>query len=114
MIGVPRIWLQAIFSVFLGLMVTAFVGVGVYTFYPPPQEALTLQIQDLDRREVTIRDSRPPDQLTEADRAQIQAVNEERNRLKDALREARDEWARMTSIVLIVFATIVMAVSLGS
>lgn len=113
MTGMPRIWLQAIFSVFLGLMVTAFVGVGVYTFYPPPQEALTLQIQDLDRLEVTIRDSRPPDQLTEADRAQIQALNDERNRLNDALRETRDEWARITSVVLIMFATVVMTVSLG-
>ena len=112
MADTPRIWLQMIFSFFLGLMVTAFVGVGVYTFYPPPQEALTLQLQELDRREVAIRDSRPPDQLTVADRAQIQAVNEERNRLTDTLREARDGWARITSIVLIAFATLVMAVSL--
>ena len=27
---------RTIFSVFLGLMLTAFVGVGIYTFYPPP------------------------------------------------------------------------------
>ena len=112
MADTPRIWLQAIFSFFLGLMVTAFVGVGVYTFYPPPQEALTLQLQELDRREVAIRDLRPPDQLTVADRAQIQALNEERNGLTDTVREAREEWARITSIVLIAFATLVMAVSL--
>ena len=28
--------LQAIFAVFLGLMITAVVGVGVYTFHPNP------------------------------------------------------------------------------
>ena len=94
-------------------MVTAFVGVGVYTFYPPPQEALTRQIQDLDRREVAIRDSRPPAQLTDADRAQIQGLNDERNQLTDTVRAARDGWARITSIILIAFATLVMAVSLG-
>ena len=31
--------LQAIFVVFLGLMITAVVGVGVYTFLPNPAEA---------------------------------------------------------------------------
>ena len=30
--------LRTIFSFFLGLMLTAFAGVGVYTFYPPPEE----------------------------------------------------------------------------
>ncbi len=104
--------LQTIFAFFLGLMVTAFVGVGVYTFYPPPQEALALEIETLDRREVAVRDARPPDQLTEADRAALRALVEERNTLADAAREARQGWGRVTSIVLIVFATAVMAVSL--
>ena len=30
--------LQTIFSFFLGLMVVAFIGVGVNTFYPSPAE----------------------------------------------------------------------------
>ena len=30
--------LKTLFAIFLGLMVTAFVGVGVYTFYPPPDK----------------------------------------------------------------------------
>jgi len=104
--------LQTVFAFFLGLMVTAFVGVGVYTFYPPPQEALALEIEALDRREVAVRDARPPDQLTEADRASLRALVEERNALADAARGARQSWGRVTSIVLIVFATAVMAVSL--
>ena len=28
--------LQVVFAIFLGLMVAAFVGIGVYTFYPSP------------------------------------------------------------------------------
>ena len=32
--------LQVIFSFFLGLVVTAFVGIGVNTFYPEPQFAM--------------------------------------------------------------------------
>lgn len=43
--------LQTIFSIFLGLMVAAFVGVGVYTFYPPPQQAFAREIQELNREE---------------------------------------------------------------
>lgn len=104
--------LQTIFSFFLGLMVTAFAGVGVYTFHPPPQEPMLRQIQILDREEVTVRDSRPPEQLTADDRARIEELNVARNELRDAAREAQQGWGRSTSIILIIFATLVMAVSL--
>ena len=105
--------LQTIFSFFLGLMVTAFVGVGAYTFHPPPHEQLARQVQQLDRQEVAIRDSRPPEQLTAEDRAaQIQMLNSERDQLSDAMQQAREGWARSTSIILITLATLVMAVSL--
>ncbi len=104
--------LQAIFSFFLGLMVTAFVGVGAYTFHPPPHEQLARQMQQLDRREVAVRDSRPPEQLTAEDRVQIQMLNSERDQLSDAMQQAREGWARSTSIILITLATLVMAVSL--
>jgi hypothetical protein len=103
--------LRTIFSFFLGLMLVAFAGVGVYTFYPPPEEFDT-QIRELNRREEVIRDSRPPDQLTEADRAQIREVNQERYALQDARREAQRPWGRTTSIILMVTATLAMAVSL--
>jgi hypothetical protein len=103
--------LRTIFSFFLGLMLVAFAGVGVYTFYPPPDEFNT-QIRELNRREEMIRDSRPADQLTEEDRAQIREVNQERYALQDALREAQRPWGRTTSIILMVTATVAMAVSL--
>jgi type VI protein secretion system component VasK len=103
--------LRIIFSFFLGLMLTAVFGVGVYTFYPPPEEFNT-QIRELNRREEMIRDSRPADQLTEADRAQIREVTQERYDLQDALREAERPWGRTTSILLMIAATLCMAVSL--
>jgi hypothetical protein len=103
--------LRTIFSFFLGLMLVAFAGVGVYTFYPPPEE-FTPQIRELDRREEMIRDSRPADQLTEEDRAQIRELTQERYALRDAFREAQRPWGRTTSIILMVTATLAMAISL--
>ena len=92
-------------------MFTAFAGVGVYTFYPPSEEFNT-QIRDLNRQEEIIRDSRPADQLTEEDRAQIQELNLRRYELQDAREEAEKPWARNTSIILMVTATLAMVVSL--
>jgi hypothetical protein len=103
--------LRTIFSFFLGLMFTAFAGVGVYTFYPPSEEFNT-QIRDLDRREEIVRDSRPADRLTEEDRAQIQELNLQRYALEDAYEEAQRPWGRTTSIILMVTATLAMVVSL--
>lgn len=103
--------LRTIFSFFLGLMLTAFVGVGVYTFHPPPEQ-FDSQIRDLSRREQAVRTSKAPDQLTAADRDQIQEIERQRNKLVDAAAEARKPWARSTSVILIVFATLAMAVSL--
>ena len=103
--------LRTIFSFFLGLMLSAFVGVGVYTFHPPPEQ-FDSQIRDLSRREQAIRASRSPDQLTVADRDQIQEIDRQRSKLVDATAEARKPWGRSTSMILIVFATLAMAVSL--
>lgn len=103
--------LRTIFSFFLGLMLTAFVGVGVYTFHPPP-DRFEDELRDISRREQEIRNSRRPDELSAADREQIQELNRQRNELTDATAEARIPWRRRTSITLIVFATLAMAVSL--
>ena len=103
--------LQTIFSFFLGLMLTAFVGVGVYTFHPPAKD-LDRQIQDLDRREQTIRNRGPQDELAEADRAEVQRTTDARNQLYDAAQARREAWGRSTSIILVVLATLIMTVSL--
>jgi hypothetical protein len=103
--------LRTIFSFFLGLMLTAFVGVGVYTFHRPPEQ-FDSQIRDLARREATIRNSRPTSELTAADQDRIQEIDRQRRELVDAATEARKPWGRSTSVILIVFATLIMAVSL--
>lgn len=103
--------LQTIFSFFVGLMVTAFVGVGVYTFHPPGRE-LDRQIQNLNRQEQAIRASRPPSELTPAERNQIEELTNARNEMRDAAQEAREAWGRVTSIILIALATLAMAISL--
>ncbi len=104
--------LRTIFSFFLGLMVTAFIGVGVYTFHPSPQTEFDLQIQNLNDQEQAIRNSLPPSELTTADRDRIQELHNERSELRDAAQVVRAAWGRSTSIILIVFATLAMAVSL--
>jgi len=103
--------LRTIFSFFLGLMVTAFAGVGVYTFHGPPEEFQT-QIRDLTRREQAIRTSRAANELTAADREQLLNIQTKQNELRDADRAAREVWGRSTSIILIALATLAMAISL--
>ncbi len=103
--------LRTIFSFFLGLMLAAFVGVGVYTFHSPPEQ-FDSQIRDLVRQEQAIRNSRPPDELAASDRDQIREINRQRNDLADAAEKARKPWIQSTSIILMVFATLIMAVSL--
>lgn len=103
--------LRTIFAFFLGLMLTAFVGVGVYTFHPPPQR-FDNEIRDLGRKEQALRDARAPNELTSADRDSLQAIERRRNEAVDAAAAARIPWARTTSIILIVLATLAMAASL--
>ena len=103
--------LRTIFAFFLGLMLTAFVGVGVYTFNPPPNR-FDNELRDLGRKEQALRDVRAPNELTSADRDSLQAMERRRNELIDAAAAARIPWARTTSITLIVVATLAMAASL--
>lgn len=104
--------LQTIFAFFLGLMVTSFVGVGVYTFYPSPDRAFQEEAESQNRREQAIRNFRSDDALTPEDRARLQEIENERSRTQDANRAASATWGRRTSIILITFATLAMAISL--
>jgi len=103
--------LRTIFSFFLGLMLTAFIGVGVYTFHPPPHQ-FDDRLRDLERREQAIRNSRGPNELTPAQRDSIQVITRQRNELTDSATAARTVWGRSTSITLILFATLAMVLSL--
>jgi hypothetical protein len=93
-------------------MVTAFIGIGVHTFHPSPEGPLGRRVQELNREQVAVRESRAPEALTPDDRARLQTLREELNAAHDESREARERWTRSTSIILITFATLVMSVSL--
>ena len=112
--------LQAIFAVFLGLMITAVVGVGVYTFHPNPAEDAQEQINDLYEQRAQIEGCGPgsvgpcegPDQMSAAERAQIAAIDTQIEELGDDSQAQRESWGQSTSVILIVIATALMAVSL--
>ncbi len=104
--------LQIIFSFFLGLMVVAFIGVGVYTFYPPPEQRLDDQVQELYRQQEDIQNFKDQSQLTAADREKLRTVQLAIRKLEDKQQASRETWGRNTSIILITFATIVMSISL--
>ena len=103
--------LRPIFSVFLGLMLTAFIGVGVYTFHPPP-DAQDARLAELSRLENEIRPSRAEGPVSPADQSRLREIERERADLIDARDNARESWVRSTSMILIAFATLAMALSL--
>lgn len=108
----PRRALQLIFTFFLGLMVAAFIGIGVYTFYDPPGDPLEDPARELRDQQREIRDARRTEGLTEEQQAELTRLSEEIREMEDRARQAREDWARTTSIILIVLATGVMGVSL--
>jgi hypothetical protein len=108
----PHQALQLIFTFFLGLMVAAFIGIGVYTFHGPPGDPLEDPARDLRDQQREIRDARSPGGLTAEQQAELTRLSEEIREIEDRARQAREDWARTTSIILILLATGVMGVSL--
>jgi uncharacterized protein HemX len=104
--------LQTIFSFFLGLMVLAFIGVGVNTFYPSPATQQEKAQQNIDRQIETINVATQNKSLDATQQAQIKKLQDERNSLQDVIESDMKTWARNTSIILVIFATLVMGVSL--
>ncbi|HHT26362.1 MAG TPA: hypothetical protein GXZ82_03800 [Firmicutes bacterium] len=105
--------LGIIFAFFLGLMVTAFVGVGVYTFYPPPERESELLNELIDQMD-EIRGSRAVSELTEAEKERYDTLSEQRSELYAAYYKAQQAWLRNSSILLVMLATVIMAISLIS
>ena len=103
--------LRTIFSIFLGLMLTAFVGIGVFTFHPPPNESEP-RLRAIQREEQSLREGKAVRELPEAEQRRVRELARERAALQDAAAEARKPWGRSTSVVLVVFATLIMALSL--
>jgi hypothetical protein len=105
--------LQTIFSFFLGLMVVAVVGVGVNTFYPEPADVHQAEQQELWREMEAVQPkTMAPVELDAETQAKLAALQARQNELQDRIAAEREGWARNTSIVLVLFATVVMSVSL--
>jgi len=102
--------LQTIFSFFLGLMVVAFIGVGVNTFYPSPGERYQAQLQTLYDQQSTL--STGGKTLAPAEQAQADAIQKQIIALQAKQRVEEQPWNLNTSIILVLFATLVMGVSL--
>jgi hypothetical protein len=104
--------LQTIFSFFVGLMVLAFIGVGVNTFYPvPKQEALNSEMQKLQNQQMRLN-SKTTGTLTPAEQAESDRIQTQIDAVNKKMQAEMEIWARNTSIVLVIFATIVMGISL--
>lgn len=105
--------LQTIFSFFVGLMVLAFIGVGVNTFYQSPDQRFADREQKLFRQQSDLVGAKgDPGTLSTADRAKYNAIQDQIDALQKERQAAQEVWARNTSIVLVLFATLVMGVSL--
>lgn len=102
--------LQTIFSFFLGLMVLAFIGVGVNTFYPTPADRYQKQLQTLYDEQNTLTAGGKT--LAPAEQARMTELQKQINSLQAKQQTDTEPWARNTSIILVVFATLVMGVSL--
>jgi hypothetical protein len=106
--------LQTIFSFFLGLMVLAFVAVGVNTFYPSPQDVHSKEIRAIQDKmdAINVKQQGPSTTLSTADQAELSALQAQMNIVQSRISSEMETWGLYTSIILIVYATIVMSVSL--
>lgn len=104
--------LQTIFSFFLGLLVLAVVGVGVNTFYQSPSDRYQEEMTAISRQMETLNFKSPSGVTDAADKAELARLQAKQNALQDKIDAEMKIWARNTSIVLVLFATAVMGVSL--
>ncbi len=100
--------LQVIYSFFLGLMVLAFIGIGVYTVYPAPSSRYQVEIQALQDR----MNEKSVGTPTPSEQSQMNAIQRQLDALYKKEAAQQKLWARNTSIIVILLATAVMAVSL--
>ena len=107
-----RYALQTIFSFFLGLMVLAFVGVGVNTFYQSPQASQQARRDEIQRQIDDLNVKSNGRSLDATAQAQMNKLFAQQNELQRTIDAEMKPWARNTSIVLVIFATLVLIVSL--
>lgn len=106
--------LQLIFSIFLGALLVVVIGVGVWTFYPQPYgpsspEEMKLQELYRQQEQINMKGNGSPSAV---DLARSKRIQEQIDDLNKTMQVERDKWAVNTSIILLVFATALMAISL--
>jgi hypothetical protein len=106
-----RYALQTIFSFFLGLMVLAFIGVGVNTFYPSPESGHEPERQAI-QSEMDAINASGEKTLDATQTAKMRQLEAKQSTLQQQIDKEMRPWARTTSIILVIFATLVMMVSL--
>lgn len=107
--------LQFIFSLFLGLLLVVVIGVGVWTFYPQPFDENSPEqerIEELYKQQEQLGAKTGDKPMTSADQAKSRAIQDEIDEINDSMVDVRDDWTVITSIILLCFATVLMAVSL--
>lgn len=111
--AVQQAILQAIYAVFLGGVMTAFVAVGLFTFYPQPT-TYQVQIEQLDEREQEIYADCKSGACatTAAEDAELRAIQVQREEIWQAQEVEQQDWNRTAGIIMIGIATVLLAVSL--
>lgn len=105
--------LQTIFSFFLGLMVLAFIAVAVNTFYQSPSDRHQKEMQSIDQRLAQLEGKQPGGSgLSSSDQAELTKLRAQQMDLQNRVQSEMESWSLNTSIILIVYATLVMGVSL--
>lgn len=104
--------LQLIFSFFLGILLVVVIGVGVWTFYPQPYREGSPEQQELQKlyREQERTAGKVPGGTT--NEAEFNRIQKQIDEIQAKMQKARDRWAVNTSIILLTFATALMAISL--
>lgn len=105
--------LQLIFSLFLGLLLVVVIGLGVWTFFPEPYGADSPEQKRLDKLwEEQSEHMEFKEDGTSKEDPEVKRIQAEIDELNEKMQDAHDDWALNTSIILLVFATILMAISL--
>lgn len=107
--------LQFIFSLFLGILLVVVVGVGVWTFYPQPFGQDSVAQKELDklyRQQEQLNIASGGKSLDATQTAESKRIQAKIDVVNERMQDQRDAWAVTTSIILLVFATTLMAISL--
>jgi len=107
--------LQTLYALFLGGIITAFLVVGLNTFYGQPTE-YTDRIAALDQRESEIYQCKETGgtdcPATAQEQAELADITREREELWALQDQQRAAWARNAGLALVAMATVLLALSL--